>query len=87
MDGQPSYLNGLWLMAGCYFHPCYDVWKCNILSLYLILHIYMYGIVAQTLILQDLQLMWCLLMLTQHDGGIRERGSVLYLGMVEEISS
>jgi len=22
MDGQPSYMNGFWPMAGCYFHPC-----------------------------------------------------------------
>jgi len=21
MDGQPSYMNEFWLMAGCYFHP------------------------------------------------------------------
>jgi len=21
MDGQPSYMNGFWPMAGCYFHP------------------------------------------------------------------
>jgi len=55
------------------------------LSLYLILHIY--GVDAHTLILQDLQLMWSLLRLTQHDGGIRECSGVLYLGMARKISN
>ena len=27
MNGLPNYMNGIWPMAGCYFHPCYSpVW-------------------------------------------------------------